>query len=120
MIDSGATYSYLPREIVLPYVRQFPPPVGRFGGQYWASCNATVPPFGVTIGGKTLYLSSGDILQQDVRQDQLYNGLQVTVCLISLMDTFQNGPFIFGDNFLNNFLSVFDVGNSEMRFYARK
>ncbi len=52
MLDSGATYSYLPRDIVLPFVRQFSPPVGRFGGRYWASCNATIPKFGVTIGGE--------------------------------------------------------------------
>ncbi len=120
MIDTVSTFSYLPKEIVRPYVLQFTPPVGLFGGQYWAPCNATVPPFGVTIGGKTFYLNKADLLQQEVRQRQSYRGNPVTVCLIGLMDTFSNGPFVFGDNFLNNFVTVFDVGGSEMRFYSRK
>ncbi|KAH8879948.1 acid protease [Thozetella sp. PMI_491] len=120
MIDSGATLSYLPRDIVLPYVRQFTGPVGRFGGQYWAPCNATIPAFGITIGGKTFYLNNSDLLQQEVQQEQLYNDTPITLCLIGMMDTFPNGPFVFGDTFLNSLVTVFDVGKSEMRFYKRK
>jgi hypothetical protein len=31
-----------------------------------------------------------------------------------------SGPYILGDVFLQNVLAVFDVGNAEMRFYARR
>ncbi|KAL1860649.1 hypothetical protein VTK73DRAFT_7223 [Phialemonium thermophilum] len=121
ILNSGLPFSFLPRSVVLPYVLQFSAPVGRFGGQYWAPCNSTVPPFGVTLsGGKTIYLAEADILQQEFTQVQSYEGLPVDLCLIAFMDTLPDGPFYLGDNFLNNFVSVFDVGNSEMRFYPLK
>ena len=120
IIDSGTTYAYLPRPIVLNYAVQFDAPVGRFQGMYWAPCNSTVPQFGVTIGGKTFFLDPSNLLQKEVTQTRSYEGLQVDLCLIGLMDTIPNGPYILGDMFLNNLVTVFDVGNSEMRFYKRK
>ena len=120
IIDSGLAYSYLPQDIVLPYVRQFTAPVGRFGARYWAPCDSKVPKFGITIGGKTLYLNEKDLLQQSVSQTQDYRGTPIKLCLISLNDQYPNGPFVMGGMLLNNFVTAFDVGSAEMRFYTRK
>jgi hypothetical protein len=120
IISSAEPYSYLPRELVLPYVRQFEGPVGRFYGQYWADCGAKVPPFGVVIDGKTLYLAPADILRQNERMEQDYHGKSIEVCLVGLMDTLPDGPYSLGNMFLNNMVTVFDVGAGEMRFYPRK
>ena len=120
IVDSGLAYSFLPSEIVLPYVRQFTAPVGRFGKQYWAPCNSTIPKFGVTVGGKTLYLNDQDLLQQGVSQVQDYHGMAIKLCLIAMTDTYPNGPFVMGGMLLNNFVTAFDVGKAEMRFYTKK
>lgn len=105
---------------MLPYVLQFSPPVGRFNRQYWAPCNSTVPQFGVQIGGKTFFLDKANLLQQEVTQDQDYHGQPIHLCLIGMSDMLEDGPYVLGDMFLNNFVNVFDVGAGEMRFYPRK
>lgn len=39
-------------------------------------------------------------------------------CLIGPQDGGTEGPYILGDTFMNNVISVFDIGASEIRFTA--
>lgn len=56
--DSGSYCSYLHPEVVANVSRLFHPPAIRLDdGSYWAPCNATVPEFGVNLGGHTFWVS---------------------------------------------------------------
>ncbi|KAK3303818.1 aspartic peptidase domain-containing protein [Chaetomium strumarium] len=69
LIDVGATLSYLPKAIVNPLYAAFDPPAQYLssGGLFFAPCNATVPRFGVQIGGSTFYMAPEDLLRQTAR-----------------------------------------------------
>lgn len=80
-------------------------------GASFAPCNASVPYLGVKIGGKVFDISDADLLMQEiVDPDTGY-------CLIGPQDG-GSGPYILGDTFMNNVISVFDIGASEIRFAA--
>lgn len=80
-------------------------------GASFAPCNASVPTLGVQINGTVFYISEADMLMQEiVDPDTGY-------CLIGPQDG-TTGPYILGDTFMNNVISVFDIGASEMRFAA--
>ncbi|KAK4153821.1 hypothetical protein C8A00DRAFT_43322 [Chaetomidium leptoderma] len=83
------------------------------GGLFYALCNATVPKFGVQIGDSTFYMAPEDLLRQTARDPTK------EWCRIGITDT-DSPPHVLGVSFLTNVVSVFDVGNSEMRFAARK
>jgi hypothetical protein len=89
----------------------------RSGRQWYAECSATPPPFGVTIGGKTLWMHPEDLLQQQAEVD--LNGDGVMYCPIGIVDGYE-GPYILGEVFMNNVVSVFDVGQGQMRFAEKK
>ena len=36
----------------------------------WTSCDVPLPPFGVTVGGKTLYMGDEDIQNPGTRDEQ--------------------------------------------------
>ena len=83
-------------------------------GAWYAQCNSTVPSFGVKLGSQTFYISPEDLLRQSARDQETG-----TLCRVGLMDS-DFGPHVLGVTFLTNVLAVFDVGNNEMRFAARK
>ena len=120
IVDSATTLSVLPETVVREFARQVGRPVRRSRGFYWAHCDATLPRLAVVIGGKTFAYSNLDLIQQDVTGDFDENGTVFTYCALGIVDSVPDGPFVLGDSFLNNVVSVFDVGASEMRFYARK
>ena len=120
IVDSSTTLSVLPEVVVREFARQVARPVRRARGYYWAHCDAALPRFGVVVGGKTFYFSNADLIQQDVTSEFDENGAAVNYCALGLVDSVPEGPFVLGDTFLNNVVSVFDVGNSELRFYARR
>lgn len=82
-------------------------------GAAFAPCNATVPSLGVEIGGKVFWISEADMLMQDVVDEE------TGYCLTGPQDGGE-GPYILGDTFMNNVISVFDIGASEMRFAAHE
>ncbi|KAH8650008.1 aspartic peptidase domain-containing protein [Xylariales sp. PMI_506] len=115
IVDSGTTLLYLPTNIAEPVLNAYDPPAIYIDdeGAYFVPCNATAPEFGITIGGKTFTVSAEDLIYQDIIDTP--SGL----CLAGIVDGGTEGSFIFGDTFLNNVISVFDVGAAEMRFAAR-
>ncbi len=83
-------------------------------GLFYAPCNATIPSFGVQIGDTVFYMSPDDLLRQSARDPETGK-----LCRIGLLDSW-SGPHVLGVSFLSNVVAVFDVGNSEMRFAARR
>ena len=120
IVDSSTALSVLPEPVVREFARQVGRPVRRSHGYYWAHCDAALPRFGVVVGGKTFYFANADLIQQDVTGEFDESGTNVTYCALGLVDSVPDGPFVLGDTFLNSVVSVFDIGASEMRFYARK
>ena len=82
-------------------------------GAYFTSCDAIVPRVGVILGGKTFFMNPVDLINQDM-VDPL-TGL----CMTAIADG-GAGPYILGDVFMQNALTVFDVGRGKMRFLGRE
>jgi hypothetical protein len=120
IVDIITTTSILPEAIVKEYAKQVSRPVRRAQGFYWAHCDAKLPKFGVVIGGKTFYFNDNDLLLKDTTQEFSENGRYVEYCCLGLTDNAPSGPFFLGSTFLNSVVSMFDVGASEMRFYAKR
>jgi hypothetical protein len=138
IVDSGTTLLYLPTELAEDVLNLYDPPavyVEDEGG-YFALCNASVPEFGVEIGGKVFWISEADSMHRHhsglcnqgaghllTRFTVLMQGQYFTddagdnYCLTGPQDG-EGGPYILGDTFLNNVVVVFDVGASQMRFAA--
>lgn len=115
IIDSGTTLLYVPTEVVKGYIASFKPAATLYEGSYYYPCNANAPYFGIKIAGKTFSISSADIILPD--SGFVSNTTGVEYCLIGVVDAGEPLGFpIFGDVFLKNVVSVFDVGASQMRF----
>ncbi|KAK3987995.1 aspartic protease PEP3 [Cladorrhinum sp. PSN332] len=114
LIDVGATLSILPKSVVNPLYAAFDPPAKYLSstGLFYALCNATVPKFGVTIGGNTFSFAPEDLLRQTVRDRS------GDYCRIGVTDV-SSGPYVLGVTWLTSVVAVFDVLNSEMRFASR-
>ncbi|KAK4222757.1 putative eukaryotic aspartyl protease [Podospora fimiseda] len=114
LIDVGATLSILPKSIVNPLYAAFDPPAIYISGTglFFAPCNATVPKFGVKIGGRTFSFAPEDLLRQTVRDRS------GEYCRVGVTDV-SSGPYVLGVSWLTSVVAVFDVFNSEMRFASR-
>lgn len=62
VLDTGTTVNFFPSPVAAAYASQFSPPavVDPNTGLYTVACNATVPDFAVTIGGKTFPIDKRD------------------------------------------------------------
>lgn len=82
---------------------------------YKTSCNASIPSFGLVIGKHTFYLQPGDALLEIP-----YTGEGCVTAITRSFPVpeavFPKGLNVLGDVFLNSVVTVFDVGNKEMRF----
>ena len=76
-----------------------------------APCNASVPSMAIKIGGQAFNISVVDMLIQDQQRMATPPGM----CLVGVQDG-GGGPFTLGDTFMNNVLTVFDIGNTQMHF----
>ncbi|KAK3381047.1 aspartic peptidase domain-containing protein [Podospora didyma] len=114
LIDAGSTLSVIPKKMCEAIYAAFDPPAQYLSstGLFYAPCNATVPKFGVQIGGKTFYIAPQDLLRQNARD---HTG---EFCRVGVTDS-DSPPHVLGVTFLSNVVAVFDVGNHEMRFAAR-
>ncbi len=120
ILDTGTTMTLLPEGLVRAYALQIPGPVRQEQGFYWALCNAVLPRFGVTVGGKTFYFRNEDLMFQEVQGTITQGGRVQTFCQLGIVDLAPDGPYILGETFLNSVVSVFDIGASEIRLYPRK
>lgn len=108
IIDSGTTLNYLPTNTARAINSLFSPKATQTGGVWTVACNARAPQFGVKIGGQTFMLNPVDMIFKDET-----TGL----CVSAVQDGgAAPGPFVLGDQFLNNVVAVFDVGAAQMRF----
>ncbi|KAK0744563.1 aspartic peptidase domain-containing protein [Apiosordaria backusii] len=114
LIDVGATLSLLPKGLVQQLYAAFDPPAKYLStnGLFFALCNATVPKFGVNIGGNTFYFAPDDLLRQTARDPS------GDYCRIGVTDV-NGGPYVLGVSFLTSVVAVFDIENTEMRFASR-
>ncbi|KAK3361421.1 aspartic peptidase domain-containing protein [Lasiosphaeria ovina] len=115
IVDVGSTLTVLPKKLCEDVYNAFSPPAEYLHttGLFYALCNATVPEFGVQIGGQTFFVAAQDLLRQTARDPS------GDYCRVGVTDD-DSGPWVLGVTFLNNVVAVFDVGNREMRFAARQ
>jgi hypothetical protein len=105
IVDSGTTLLYAPSSTAKAINSLFSPKATTQGGTYVVDCNAKVPSLAVKIGGVSFTINPKDMVLSDP------SGL----CISGIQDG-GSGPFILGDVFMQNVVSVFDIGASEMRF----
>jgi len=113
VVDSGTSDIEVPMLIAKAINGAYSPPAvyNDSVGAFVTLCNATVPAINFQIGGKKFTIDKRDMLLPGI------GGLDKTQCLTSVNGR-DEAPFLLGDVFLRNVLAVFDVGNTEMRFYT--
>jgi len=106
VIDSGTSLIYLPSKLAKAYNSLWSRPATFHPktGEYYVPCDATVPPFSVTISGKIFTINTKDLLQS--------NG--DGTCLSTILDVLDGNTLLLGDVFLKNVLAVFDWKNQRM------
>lgn len=110
IVDSGTTLIYLPDKIATYYNSLFEPSAtwSVDQGMWLVSCAASVPRFGVLIGGGRFGVDAADLVLQA-------GGGQC----ISAIQPSGAGLAVLGDSWLKNVLVVFDVGNEVMWVSSR-
>ncbi|KAJ6525127.1 acid protease [Mycena capillaripes] len=120
ILDTGTTLNLVPTDVAAAYNAKFHPEAmldEDFFGFYVVDCNATVPDFGVVIGGKTFSI--------DVRDQIIPAGTDDNGDIICITGTQDGGPdtaddiFILGDVFLHNVVSTFNPVAREVTLTQR-
>ncbi|KAF8142599.1 aspartic peptidase domain-containing protein [Mycena galopus ATCC 62051] len=119
VLDTGTTVNYFPSPVAAAYAAQFSPPAVEDPntGLYTVACNAAVPDFAVTIGGKTFPIDKRDQIIP-TGKDANNN----TVCITGTQDggADQAGAvFILGDVFLHNVVATFNPVDGEVTLTQR-
>ncbi|KAF7345412.1 Acid protease [Mycena venus] len=120
ILDSGTTLNLVPTKVAKAYNAQFVPKakLDKDSGLYLVDCNAKVPAFSVTLGGKKFPIDARDqILQAGTDDDGN------VVCISGTQDGGEDTPdnvFILGDVFLHNVVSTFNIQTNEMTVTRRK
>ncbi|KZP26584.1 acid protease [Athelia psychrophila] len=121
ILDAGTTLNYVPTEVAKAYNAQFNPPAEFVADEatYYVACNATVPKFGVVIGGKTFTV--------DAKDQIIPAGTDATGAEVCLSGTQDGGDpsdpqttYILGDVFLHNVVSTFNVVKNTITLTQRK
>ncbi|KAK3396806.1 acid protease [Sordaria brevicollis] len=115
IVDSGTTLCYLPSIEAQQINTSFNPPAIYLWmyGAYFTACDAIAPRLAVLLNGVPFYFNPRDLINQDM-VDPL-TGL----CMTAIADG-GAGPYILGDVFMQNALTVFDVGRGRVRFLGRE
>ncbi|KAJ7204554.1 aspartic peptidase domain-containing protein [Mycena haematopus] len=119
ILDTGTTLNYVPTAVAAAYNAQFHPKavLDPDFDLYVVACNATVPSFDVTIGGKTFTI--------DGRDQILPAGTDDNGNIICITGTQDGGPdedgniFIMGDVFLHNVVATFNPVAGEVTLTQR-
>ena len=82
---------------------------------YVTSCNATIPDFGIVIGGRTFKLAPQDTLLQYTEGITGGCATAITKGFSVSGKAFPHGFNVLGDVFLNSVVATFDVYNEELR-----
>lgn len=110
-LDSGTTQAFLAPSIADAIAAKFSPPAiyNTTTQVYDVPCNAQAPYFATKIGGVVFPIDKRDMIIND-GTGNCYTGTNSG-------DIY--APYALGDVFMNNVLTVFDVGSGEMKFRAR-
>ncbi|KUJ24356.1 acid protease [Mollisia scopiformis] len=111
IVDSGTTLMYVPTADAAAINALFVPPAQLEQGNWLIECSAKPPQVGVRVNGTVLPINPVDLVYKITE-----NG---TTCQSGIQDG-GTGPYILGDVFMVNTLSVIDVGNLQMRFSSRQ
>jgi Eukaryotic aspartyl protease len=105
-IDSGTSLIYLPSILAKAYNSLWSQPATFHPktGEYYVPCDATVPPFSVTISRQVFTINPRDLLQHN----------SDGTCLSTVLDVLDGDTLVLGDIFLKNVLAVFDWNNQRM------
>lgn len=122
IVDSGTTLIYLP-DAVAEYVASLFVPRATYNsnsGLYLVSCQAAAPRVGVTVAGRTFFISTDDLLN---RGSGAVGGAAAGAgsgqCALAIQPT-AGGAAVLGDSWLKNVLVVFDLGENVVRIAGRE
>ncbi|KAJ0416864.1 aspartic peptidase domain-containing protein [Aspergillus carlsbadensis] len=124
IVDTGAPLSSVPTRVAEEYNALFDPPGSWSTVQqaYLVECDSSPPKFSVTLGGTTFETNSDDLIlhagDDDVCLSAITHPLQMSTDESDATNTTE--LYILGASFLKGVVSVFDFGNSEMRFAVRE
>ncbi|KAK4163044.1 aspartic peptidase domain-containing protein [Cladorrhinum sp. PSN259] len=116
IVDSGTTLCYLPPDLAKQINSAFSPPAVYLWmyGAFFTTCNAIAPPsLAVIIDGFKFWINPRDLIYRDIKDPM--TGL----CMTAIASGGIGGPYILGDVFMQNVLTIFDVGEAKMRFVPR-
>jgi hypothetical protein len=138
ILDSGTTLNLLPTKVAKAYNAQFSPKAtfDQDSGLYFVACNATVPTFSVTLGGKSFPIDARDQIlnagtdddgnvvcisgTQDGGPDTPENVFILYVALFSCFCDIVTEYLFSGDVFLHNVVSTFNIQENEMTITRRR
>ena len=105
-VDSGTTLNNFPTSVAESINKAFSPAAtySEEEGVYTVSCTATVPTLAITIGGTAFAINPLDLIL-DAGDGTCISGI-----------TQGDAPYILGDTFQKNVVTVFDVGSVELSF----
>ncbi|KAK4197002.1 aspartic peptidase domain-containing protein [Triangularia verruculosa] len=114
IVDSGTTLCYLPPNLADAINAAYSPPGVYMWmyGAYFTDCNAISPLVAVILNGVKYYINPQDMLYRNMVDP--ISGL----CMTGIASG-GAGPYILGDVFMQNALSIFDIGQAKMRFIPR-
>jgi hypothetical protein len=122
IVDSGTTLMYLP-DAIAEYVASLFVPRATYNansGLYLVSCQAAAPRVGVTVAGRTFFISNDDLMN---RGSGAVGGAAAGAgsgqCALAIQPT-AGGAAVLGDSWLKNVLVVFDLGENVVRIAGRE
>ncbi len=81
-------------------------------GAYFTDCEATAPSVYITLDGIEFIINPADLINRELKDPETGS------CMTGIASG-GTGPFILGDTFMQNVVSVFDVGGARMHFIPR-
>ncbi|KAL8371858.1 hypothetical protein RB595_001586 [Gaeumannomyces hyphopodioides] len=114
IVDSGTTLNLFPYEIAASINNLFTPPgvLDPTQGAWFVPCDATPPSLSVTLGGTVIKTHPSSMILPEVQDSwgRCASGIGYT-------DGF---PYILGDVFMQNLVTVFDLGEKKEIRYAER
>ena len=106
-VDSGTSLMYMPTVVATKYNALWPSSTHHPKEGIWnVPCDATPPPFAVTIAGTKFSINPKDLIQPA--------GDGSGTCISTIIDNGSSPPLLLGDIFLKNVVAVFDWGNKRL------
>lgn len=115
VVDSGTTLNLFSYDVALAINQLFTPRAQFDGSGAWqVKCDAIPPSFGVVIGNKTIWADPKSM----ILPAQSKAAAEANVCM-SGIGANAGEPYILGDTFMQQLVSVFDLENMEIKFARR-